>query len=517
MRLDPTVTFLAGLISTLAGVFFFRFWSVAQGSDTYFRVTATEDQKTDEVPLLSRNDRHVVVGNVSDYPPWELPPLLHRLAYVGVFLCLSLLSFDNRTADLLHAAPDRLDPAVTQYCADPNEEEQIVQDDPGCKLIQRAFELGYTKDLGDCAPKVKKQGANGVCTLRRKDEPYLHYTWRLLRGKDLIDEEENEENIVSRLMSRLRLQWEYVPTLASLQWTAVAARPRSSHHIWTNLPPPERGFFFKVSRFFHPRGCLDASSQPQETLGDPTWRANSSELLAHAIAQLVYTPQYKPSVGFCPEYHVHWDTASNFCTKLLRAPEDMLSSSDLELIEGVLARQQNDTGVSELGKALKDANALQSRSDIARSRESEARPASSKQSIVSFQCFFVVENGNSEVTTRDFTLNGTTFSAREVRIPRTATPPEVYKNVATLLAPGFRYGQLLSDEAAEADMIDQRQLTQSDYPLAQLEVLRDADVFVGNEWLQEQTNLLSVYPAHQHLENLVTLFRRQYAVQRGRL
>ena len=544
VRLDPTVLFISGLISVFFGTLFCRFWQIKKGSATYFRFSKDATVSENEVVLLARQDKRVLIGNLAGYSddrglgniaghqPWELPIPIHRGCYIAAFFSLALLSFDNRTAELLYASTTKLDPSVSQFCPEKEDEEATFADDPGCKLIRRAFELGYTKDLGDCGPTKKSKAQSRVCTLRRRDEPFIHYSWRLLTdpnvksGNELLDSELSEKDLgfVEKLTARFQLQWEHLPTLASLQWTAVSSRPRSSHHIWTNLPPPERGFFYRIAGFFKPRRCIDSSSAVSKNLGEPSWTATSSELLAHAISQMVYSPQYRPTIGYCPEYHVHWDSASNTCTKLSNDPESILDSSNaLDSIAEVLTRRRNDAEVADLGRDLQKAGALRSRSDIARSRKSANHPTASPQSIVSFSCFFVVEDGKNIVTNRDFILSENSFTAREMRVNRDSSAPDLYKLLGQLLAPGFQYGGALpasayaSAPAKTTDLIDESQLMRPNYPLSQLEVLRDAEIFEGNLWLANRADLLMVFPYQEQLRRLVSSFRNRYRVRRGRL
>ena len=53
--------------------------------------------------------------------------------------------------------------------------------------------------------------------------------------------------------------------------------------------------------------------------------------------------------------------------------------------------------------------------------------------------------------------------------------------------------------------------------LTKLDLLRDADLFLGNDWLGKRPDLLAVYPYHLHLQNFIEIFRRQYKQHEGRL
>ena len=59
--------------------------------------------------------------------------------------------------------------------------------------------------------------------------------------------------------------------------------------------------------------------------------------------------------------------------------------------------------------------------------------------------------------------------------------------------------------------------TQPMYRLTRLELLRDADIFLGHDWLAKRADVLAVYPYHVHMKNLIELFRTLYRTHRSRL
>jgi hypothetical protein len=88
------------------------------------------------------------------------------------------------------------------------------------------------------------------------------------------------------------------------------------------------------------------------------------------------------------------------------------------------------------------------------------------------------------------------------------------------MAPGFGYGRLTSNQAVgaapeEAALADT--FRQPAFWLTRLDLLRDADLFLGNDWLARRPDLLEVYPYHLHLQNFIEIFRRQYRQREGRL
>jgi hypothetical protein len=88
------------------------------------------------------------------------------------------------------------------------------------------------------------------------------------------------------------------------------------------------------------------------------------------------------------------------------------------------------------------------------------------------------------------------------------------------MAPGFGYGRLTSNQAVGAapeEAALAETFRQPVFWLTKLDLLRDADLFLGNDWLAERPDLLEVYPYHLHLQNFIEIFRRQYKQHEGRL
>jgi len=125
---------------------------------------------------------------------------------------------------------------------------------------------------------------------------------------------------------------------------------------------------------------------------------------------------------------------------------------------------------------------------------------------------------------RTLALDGQRLAVREVRMKPLvgdgSSQIRLYKQLAALMAPGFGYGRLTSNQAfgatpEEAAIADT--FRQPAFWLTKLDLLRDADLFLGNDWLAKRPDLLEVYPYHLHLQNFIEIFRRQYTQHAGRL
>ena len=77
--------------------------------------------------------------------------------YVAIVLGIALIGLDNRAVALLREAPARFGHSSIEYCKPP-EPPRRTPPSQGCKPVERAFKLGYTKSLGSCAPGGSDRG-----------------------------------------------------------------------------------------------------------------------------------------------------------------------------------------------------------------------------------------------------------------------------------------------------------------------------------------------------------------------
>jgi len=125
---------------------------------------------------------------------------------------------------------------------------------------------------------------------------------------------------------------------------------------------------------------------------------------------------------------------------------------------------------------------------------------------------------------RRLVLDGEPLAVREARMKPLVSDGTsqilLYKQLAALMAPGFGYGRLTSNQAIGAvpeEAALAEAFRQPAFWLTKLDLLRDADLFLGNDWLVKRPDLLEVYPYHLHLQNFIEISRRQYRQQQGRL
>jgi hypothetical protein len=393
------------------------------------------------------------------------------------------------------------------YCKPPEPPKRETQRSQGCKLVERAYKLGYTKSLGSCAPAEAKREDRQVCTRRQLDEPYFHYAWRRLA--DRIDELRTTDDGPGSL-DRFEQQLDHLAAIARATLDTVAMRARSSHHLFTNLPDPRPRLRDRVDGLVD-RSCGARLAHLPHFPRMEDGPTGASKLFEHVLAQLMFNPSYKPIVAQCEEVIVHWSAPPDTCARLAARPLAALAElGALDSVRGVLDWRATSAEIQRLDQQLGAAR---------------ARPLPPAQRIASFQCLMFDPAAElAAPVERTLTLDGERLSIREVRMKPLVgdggSQLRLYKQLAALLAPGFGYGRLTSNQAVGATPEEAalaETFRQPAFALTKLDLLRDADLFLGNDWLAKRPDLLEVYPYHLHLQNFIEVFRRQYRLHEGRL
>jgi hypothetical protein len=500
-QLSPWVAFLAGGFAVLGGTLVFGFWRLGEPSEYYLRFGERLPFGA-ETALGPSRGRTLLVGHAAQVRVMDFPPIVQRCLHVAIFLGVGLITVDNRAVAMLRDAPDRLEGPRFEYCAAPEPPKVEPAKSQGCKLVERAYQLGYAKSLGSCAPRAAEQERQTrVCRRRQLDEPYLHYAWRLLDvGVDRLARGGPEPNIVDRLDRQL----DHLGAMFHATLDSSAMQPRSSHHLFTNLPEPRASFSDRATATTE-RGCgARLAHLPHfPRIEDP------SLLLEHVVDQLLFNPIYKPIVGQCEELVIHWGAPPDACARMVEDPPRFLRQHEaLDSVLGVLAWRGRKAELAQLQLGTK--------------RSTELAPV---ERVVSLQCLIFGEGKETTAPIeRGLTIQGEALRAREARMrPLTGAGESqirLYKQLAALMVAGFGYGRLTSNQAVGARPEEETMAASfrnSTFLLTKLDLLRDADLFLGNDWLAKRTDLLAVYPFHLHLENFVQVFRRQYRLHRGRL
>jgi len=256
-QLDPWVAFLVAGFAVLCGSLVFRFWRLAERSEYYFRLGERLPWGS-EIALLGWRGRALLVGHAAQADVVDLPPVVQRALYIAIFIGLGVVTVTNRAVALLRDTPASFARSGSEWCPEAKPPEVETHDDQGCKLVIRAYQLGYAKSLGSCGPKQAVARAEPVCRKRQRDEPYAHYAWRLLDRA--LTRDAAPGDAAPGAIDRFAHQVDHVGALYDSTVDSVAMRPRSSHHLFTNLPDPGRR---SATRFARPRRAAAA----------PGWRS----------------------------------------------------------------------------------------------------------------------------------------------------------------------------------------------------------------------------------------------------
>ena len=209
-----------------------------------------------------------------------------------------------------------------------------------------------------------------------------------------------------------------------------------------------------------------------------------------------------------PRAHHPLNAAVDSCERLGKDPEGYLDARGvLGEVRAVLGRHRRAMLSSRV--ASQGGRTRTAPPDVAR--------------IISFQCL-MVGDAPSTIKTATATVAGHALGIRSVTIaPFNADVRgqiQVFKRLARLLAPGFGYGKLQSQQSlveADAGRAAARRFARPTSLLTKLELLRETDIFLGHRWIDDRPDLLAVYPYHVHLTNFVEVFRRHYLHTRSRL
>jgi hypothetical protein len=497
--LSASEAFWAGLFAFLGGSLIHRYWRLHLPSATYFRWS--EDAAwADESHFVGTDERKIVIGE-NEGEAWDFSPRTQYALWIALAFWIGLLTLDSRAVDLLASIPKRIEAPGSEYCKEDKPVAAVeIARDPGCILIQRAFELGYAKSLGPCEAKLEEK-KRGPCNLRRLDESFVDYARRKLEDAWSAIRRETSPKRIEEAKRSFATRTEHLSELYDASDFTISGDPRSSHHVFTNLPDPNPWIASSVRQ----QSCAERYRRLPHLPDTP------SRAFEHVMAQLLFETRYARMAGDCREYTIHWDAPVDACDRLVREPEAFLSDQGaLSDVEGVLHR-------------YRVTQTLQNVSDVAGGMSSLASILGSvpPQRFVSFQCWIEEERAEVATSSRALSLEEWSFAASEVRVPiRSASSVERHHHIASMFVPTFHYGKLLSD-ASPGELlgtgVDAKFFAGRDGFLSRLAYLNDVDLLLGHAWIEERSDLLEVYPWHVHLENYVELFRVRYRAERGRL
>jgi hypothetical protein len=513
-HLSGDAAFLIGLVATLAVALVGVGWRFGARSHAAIAVVDRRLVILDGVDRLDRAAR-----------PRELPAALQQVLLLAGLGAVMVGALGNHGAARLAQLPDDLaEPAPSEYClpepATPAGQEPAPppppppEDQPGCALVKRAYELGYARSLGTCAPRqaapvaVSPVTRRELCTRRQLDEPYLHYGFR--RVAEAFSSAASVDPVAAarHRVAELETHLAHLDGPLGHVRHAITGTPHAAHHVWITLPDPHPG-----SLADHILGEERCAQRFADLPLWPAWRAgDEARLVEHVLGQLLFATRFGTTAS-CTDYVIHWSAAPDTCQRILGDPIAALDREGaLSSVRSVLDRRARQLELVALAEALGRPPPL-------------APPAAA--AIVSLSCLIVDPTmdprgpgSTTGATGASVAIDGDAIGVREIRVPRVRVaddgPIDVYAALADLLG-GRDTSVAGAAAAAAAAPPEPVAIDGSDFLLVRLDPLIEGDPFRGARAPLSRPELVAIYPFEHHLHGYIDGFRRRYLVQRGRL
>lgn len=460
--------------------------------------------------------------------------LFFAIFYINAF------TINDRTLMLLGDVGKQFEPSASEYCIQAEKKKKKV-DKPGCELVLRAAKMGLSDKLGDCKPEEdEEENASGeVCKLRQLDEPSLHYTIRKLIKKLVNIASIPFIKIIQTFRATFKEQVNELELLGHHQGLVMNATPRASHHILTNLPPPRGRWLHEIYNFLFPGDCVDRYAELPNIL--PEEADTLSHKFEFVVAHLLFTSSHNAPAGYCREYQIHWDQEPDICSKIVEDPITGLEQAGAKKhFDLLLHRQQVMEKMDLLAKRIEKfqfkTKADEEKKDKEKADEKQKtkaadpfeKAAESGDPITraaSFHCFMVGEE-EADIKSSKVKINNFDFQVFEVHTAMQQSdenakiPVNWFKKTATVLHGNFRYAGFLSRKAlrnrSQGDL--SHLFTKANpFMLTKTHTLTGIDVMLGDEWLHNRLDLLSVYPWSLHMHHFIKVFRKKFKAKWQRL
>lgn len=551
---NPQVLFMIGLFTGIVTPVIFKFGNLGGVSHSHFGICKFTSLTDDYQVLFSIGDFDFICGPKMDGQGRDLSPrLLYWLSLATIFM-LCLLTMNNRTYQLLAQIGDMFEAAPAHYCQDEKEQSEADQEPKikaGCDLIFKAFEMGYVKDLGECG-EDDDDLERSVCHKRQKDEPWLHYSYRMLVSSINIFNIVMGDDILEQEKRKFDYQIGEWGAVFYTQRAAIRSEPRSSHHIWTNIPYQNslwRNFLVSMGGS---EQCIQDWNIMRPVLAVDADDGNrQGKILKHSLGHLLFNSSHNQGAGYCVEYKIHWDSPTDICQRLQDNPGKVFQEYGIDReIDTVIDRYENLQYMKNLKARLLPFESqsstevrqqlLANKYGVGTSKKTTETPQGSSapenendvkelgpRDILSFQCIWqdtTQETTQAELSYRSYNLDLATRIYQETDSVSTMDDrfhPKLLRNLGRSLLPQFDYGAWMSRE--KPDRIDSSQTIQSllEHPeyflLTRLDILKNTDVLLGHPWLKQRPDLLEVYPWYRHLHHFVDKYRQEYRAKKGRL
>ncbi|HYX36296.1 MAG TPA: hypothetical protein VE954_24595 [Oligoflexus sp.] len=465
LSLQPEVLWLIGCLASFISLGLAFFLRSGRESPYHLAIGRHEYRRPGSLPLLTVKGYGIWMGVQDEESASEFGRVSFALISGLGLLVFGLIILQNRSLVLLQHFYHNMTKDYGHICR--KEGEEIVVAKPpkmGCELVKKAFALGYTKDLGDCADDPADQDEE-ICTHRQWDEPAAHYSYRLV------------ERFIKTLLtgsSPLKVDTEKLPELVESHVQGFLGVPRSVIHIFTDLPEPG-SWLTKARRRLHPNHCQDELRELRFRMTEQG--AEPGAQLEDTLNHLLFSPAVGRNADYCRPYIIHWGAAANTCSELMSKGEAALDTYDVrQSIDAVMKRPKP---------------------------------------LVSFHCLVAAGSAPAHGT---LSYAGQTFKVDAVTLP-TAGPDgifpsnELFAAVAQVFVPEFAYNNLdrnrplnLSEDRFQSEIAR----SGDNLMLAKFELLRSSDVLAGDQWVYRYPQYMDVYPWQPHIANFVSRFRKAY-------
>lgn len=427
---------------------------------------------------------------------FRLSPNLSRAIIFVLFLGLGFNLFSHREINVLAKFSNHK--SHGQYCTVDNKPTATAEVRPECRLIYRAFELGYAKDLGSCGKS--KEDKPKPCDLRYEDEPFFHFAYRrMLHTREILKAaaEQSSPESLKQLVERDSKRFE---PMVKEQFADLNNDPRSYHIVLTNLPPPELSVKTRIERELNPSSCIREYKRMPNRMEQIKSRDQLGSAFHFASGHLLFDSGYATTVANCKEFDFRWQILPEYCQALMSNPASEL------------AKQSLSPALDRLLERLE-------RRKIARPHVKQLQA----KEVASIQCISFGEFQTS-IEEKEFDYHGAKLAItwKKVSIPAltTETPLRIFRESAHAYNSNFRFSQLTSHQSIDIHgdgLVPEELFTPTDFLLSRLGFLRDADIFIGNPWLLQRSDLLDLYPYYLHLNNFIENFRTRYKDKYKRL
>lgn len=512
LSLQPEVLWLIGCLASLASLGLSYFLRSHSESPYHLAIGREDFRQPGSLPLVSMRGRGLWIGLKDLTPAREFGRFgFPFIAGLGV-LIFGLIILENRSLMLLKHFYHNLTKDYGHVC--PKEGEEPKSEKPekmGCELVRKAFTLGYTKDLGDCAEDDAEKD-EVVCMDRQWDEPGAHYSFRLIQRfvRNMIAGTQDLKHSLKK--ENLSRQLETLPSLADSHAKGFLGVPRTAIHIFTDLPEPG-GFVAKMRRRLHPNHCQDELRDLRFRMAEKGEEPGAQ--LEDTLSHLLFSPAVGKNSYYCRPFMIHWAAAANTCAEIMAQGEAALDTFGIrDSVTAVMERQRLEESHPPPVPQAKPGQQLPGKPPEA--EESQASANKKARARVSFHC--LMSHGSSTATRGTLKLAGQTFTVDAVVLPAPGPDGlfpthELFAATTQAFVADFNYTNL--DRNAPLSLSEDRFRNEiaragNELMLAKFELLRSSDVLAGDQWVYRYPDFMDVYPWQPHMANFVSRFRRAY-------